>query len=139
MRGHTHDGLLTSASRTRPLAFDTTLTCPLLPSYLDLAARSPDAPFLDKASRKISKHAQGCIDMGNDFLPFVVTTFGGIGPPSFRAFLRSVHLELATHAIAAGDSTVDANAVYAKFLSTLQAVVARANYMTVHAHTPPFT
>ena len=29
--------------------------------------------------------------MGNDFLPFVITTLGGVGPPAFREFLRSAH------------------------------------------------
>ena len=40
--------------------------------------------------------------------------------------------------IASGDSSVEANAVYATFLSTIQAIVARGNYMTVDKHTPPF-
>ena len=58
---------------------------------------------------------------------------------AFREFLRSVHLDLAAQAIASGDSSVEANAVYAKFLSTIQAIVARGNYMTVDQHTPPFS
>ena len=113
-------------------------TCPFLPSYIDLAVRSADAPLLDKAARKNAKHAAGCISMGNDFLPFVITTLGGVGPPAFREFLRSVHLALAAQSIASGDSSVEANSVYAKFLSTIQAIVARGNYMTVDKHTLPF-
>ena len=61
-----------------------------------------------------------------------------VGPPAFRDFLRSVHLDLAAQSIASGDSSVEANSVYAKFLSTVQAIVARGNYMTVDQHTPPF-
>ena len=45
---------------------------------------------------------------------------------------------VARQAIAAGDSSVDAIATYANFLSTLQAIIARGNYMTVDRHTPPF-
>ena len=64
------DCRLTHPSRLRPTAFDTTLSCPLLPSYLPAATTDPESIFLVKATAKMQKHAAGLAQVGVDFIPF---------------------------------------------------------------------
>ncbi len=129
------DGLLTAAHRARPLCFDTTLACPFLPSYLAAAIDSSEAIFLSRASAKIAKHAAGCAALGRDFIPFVLTTLGGVGPPAFRDFLRGVYSSLAASAIASGASGADAAHAFADLQQRIQATIARANAIAVRRHT----
>ena len=84
---------------------------------------------------KIAKHAAGCVSLGQDFVPFVLTTLGGVGPPAFRQFLRDVYVSLAAGAIASGASGRDASFAFFNLQQHLQASIARSIYMTIERHT----
>ena len=80
-------------------------------------------------------HAAGCDALGMDFLPFVLTTLGGVGPPAFRQFVRDVYASLAAGAIASGGTGRDASFAFFNLQQHLQASIARSIYMTVERHT----
>ena len=118
-----------------PVAFDTTLTCPLLPSYLPSATTDSVAIFLAKALHKIAKHAAGLDALDTDFLPLVLTTLGGVGPPTLVDFVRAVYSALAVGSIHAGATGHDAAHAYANLQQLLGATVARNNAYTIDRHT----
>ena len=70
-----------------------------------------------------------------DFLPFVSTTLGGVGPLAFRQFLRDVYASLAAGAIASGSTGRDAAFAFFHLQQHLQCSIARSNYLTVERHT----
>ena len=134
---HQIDAIISGAHLTRSLAIDTTITCPLLPSYLADAALSASAIFETKAYRKIAKHRAGCASLERDFLPLVATTLGGVGPPALRDFLYGVFHRLASAADAEGSTTdakADAARAFAQLQQTMQAIVARGNLQCVRRH-----
>ena len=130
------DAVLTSIRRPRPLAVDASLSCPLLPSHLEAAAVSAIEVFAARAAEKIAKHAAGCELLQRDYLSFILTTLGGVGPPAFVEFLRDSFFHAGLAAVAAGTATAsDANHAYHCFQESLQALVARGNSATVRRHT----
>ena len=54
----------------------------------DAAAVSAIEVFAARAAEKIAKHAAGCELLQRDYLSFILTTLGGVGPPAFVEFLR---------------------------------------------------
>ena len=92
------DAVLSFANRTvyagstptAVMTIDVSRLCPLLPSHLQTAARDAAATIDERAREKNAKHLAGCIGLGRAFLPIVVTTLGGIGPPASRDFLSSL-------------------------------------------------
>ena len=130
------DAVLTTLRRAKPLAIDASLSCPLLPSHLNHAAISAAHVFAERAAEKVAKHAAGCDLLGRDYLSFILTTLGGVGPPAFVEFLRDSFRIAGLAATAAGTaSQADANLAYDCFQQSLGALVARANWTTVDRHT----
>jgi hypothetical protein len=129
------DGLFTSDRHPRPKAVDASLSCPLLPSHLPAAIASALAIFLARAAEKMGKHADGCALLHRDFLPFILTTLGGVGPPAFVEWLREEFHLAALAAASAGGSRHDAIYAYSCLLQTIQAVIARGNCSAVARHT----
>ena len=76
------DLLLTSALAEQATAIDFTVSCPLLPSYLAAAISDGHAIIAARADEKSAKHAAGSAARNRLFLPWVLTTFGGMGPDS---------------------------------------------------------
>ena len=64
------------------IAIDFTISRPLFPSYLPAATTDPHAVLTSQAADKTAKHAKGSAHRDRTFLPFVITTFGAIAPPS---------------------------------------------------------
>jgi len=60
---------------------DFTISCPLLPSYINAAAISSESLFTTRTAEKNAKHLNGCITLGRHFLPVVFSSLGGIAPP----------------------------------------------------------
>ena len=111
------------------------LSCSLLPTYLPAAARSADLIFTARAAEKIAKHAAGCDLLGRDFIPFVVTTFGGVGAAAFRAFVRSIYVSRAARLIASGATGAAAAREFFDLQCRIQATVTRSLSLTLDAHT----
>ena len=107
----------------------------MTPSYLAAAATDSDAMFLTKAADKISKHAAGCDSLGQDFIPFVLTTLGGVGPPAFRQTIRDIFASLVAQSIASGATGRDVSFAFFNLQQTIQASIARSNYQTLDRHT----
>ena len=106
------------------------------PSHLADAVTSSAHIFSARAAEKIAKHAAGCEALGRDYLSFILTTLGGVGPPAFVDFVRDAFLHASLTAIAAGTTTAaDANHAFACFQQSLQALVARGNASAVRRHT----
>lgn len=98
------DLLLTALDRDPPVsAFDVTVSCPLLPSYVSPTAAHPTHVIAEKASEKISKHLPGCLELGRAFYPMVVTTLGGVGPRTFLSFVHKVFDEAAAAEVLLGE------------------------------------
>ena len=86
----------------------------------------------------MQKHAAGLAQVGVDFIPFVLTTLGGVGPPAFREFIRTAYAGLAAKLIASGATGRDAELALSDLMQTLQASIARSNYIAVDRHTTDF-
>ena len=83
------DAVVTAWDAEPPvLGIDATVVCPLLPTYLDAAARSATEIFVRRARDKAQKHKGfSQDDTGTKgFRALVVTHMGGIGPASFWNF-----------------------------------------------------
>ena len=80
-----------SASTTSPLQLDTDLavTNPLAPSYVEDTIRDVYAAIEKRETEKINKHAEGCKQAGAEFIPFVMSTFGGFGTQA-QIFMRNI-------------------------------------------------
>ena len=86
--------------------------------------------------RRSPSDAAGCEQLQRDYLSFILTTLGGVGPPAFVEFLRDSFFHAGLAAVAAGTATAsDANHAYHCFQESLQALVARGNSATVRRHT----
>ena len=116
-------------------AIDFTVSCPLLPSYISEAISDGNAIFATRALEKTKKHAAGSAHRGRHFLPFVITTFGGIGPASAWHYVDSTY---STSSAVASLSSTSFHALSAKksnFLCSLQATLIRANFAMLTHHT----
>ena len=93
--------------------------------------------MLDRANKKNGKHASECHAVGRTFLPFVSDTQGGIGPPSFVDWLKSVFAAYARAARAEGGDGSDDRLALENLLAEMLAVLVRDNFkmidrLTVH-------
>ena len=109
------------------LSLDTTITSSLLPTYLATQSTSPTAVHLLKAARKIGKHAKDCDAIGRTFLPFTSDTLGGIGPPQFVEWLKSVYAAYDRANRAEGGDGSDGRFALDTLLAELLAVLVRDN------------
>ena len=122
-----------------PIAIDFTVSCPLLPTYLPAAISDPRAIIDTRAAEKTAKHAAGSASRNRLFLPWVITTFGGMGTPSIWHYIDTIYAASASLA-RLSDSTFHAVARRkASFLATLQATLVRSCFAMLTAHTsaPP--
>jgi len=74
-----------------PIAIDFTVSCPLLPTYLPAAISDPRAIIDTRAAEKTAKHAAGSASRNRLFLPWVITTFGGMGTPSVWHYIDALY------------------------------------------------
>ena len=135
------DLVLHSALAEHPTAIDFTVSCPLLPSYLPAATTDPHAILTSRAADKTAKHAKGSADRNRTFLPFVITTFGAIGPPSAWHYIDEIY---ATSSSLARQHLTSPHLVArrkAGFLALLHAVLIRSCFrmLTVRTSGPAAT
>ena len=129
------DLLLTSALVEQPTAIDFTVSCPLLPSYLAAAVHDALAIITARAEEKTAKHAAGSAARNRIFLPWVLTTFGGMGPASVWHYIDTIY---STSTALANQSRTARHAVAqrkAEFLATLQAILIRSCHTMLLQHT----
>ena len=100
-------------------AIDVTVSCPLLPSHVDAAAKDAAAIFTARAAEKNNKHLAGCIAQERAFLPVVFTTLGGLGPPESVHYLDSFFSETYAAERAATGSTRRTNHLRTLFMQSL--------------------
>ena len=109
-------------------AVDITVSCPLVPAYSAAAAHDAAALFATRAREKNIKHLDGCIAQERTFLPVVLSTLGGIGPPESVHYLDSFFSEAYAAERAATGSTRRTNHLrtlfYQSLLTTLTAASA---------------
>ena len=80
-------------------AFDATVTCSLIPSYVETAASDANRIFDLRHHEKQQKHAPGLTAMGKAYHTLACNTLGGVGPQETcdyfdQAFLRSASIEI---------------------------------------------
>ena len=129
------DLVLSSFASEHPTAIDFTVSCPLLPTYAAAAALDAHAIIAARAAEKTAKHASGSAARGRLFLPWVITTFGGIGPAAIWHFIDSIY---ATSSSLANLNLTSAHAVAirkAHFLASLQAALIRSSFAMLTLHT----
>jgi len=131
------DLVLTSAIAELATAIDFTVSCPLLPSYLAAAITDASAIITTRADEKISKHAAGSAARNRLFLPWVITTFGGMGPHSIWHWIDSIFASSASLARLSESSTHAIARRKAAFLACLQATLTRSCYDMLITHTSP--
>ena len=91
------DIIMSSWRLGHTIAMDTTLSNPLLVSYVKAASLSASAIITEREEEKDKKHLLGCLATDRIFIPAVFTTFGGMGGDRFNRWFNS----LFEHAIAA--------------------------------------
>ena len=129
------DLVLTSALAEQPIAIDFTVSCPLLSSYLSAAVIDPHAIIAKRADEKTAKHAAGSAARNRLFLPWVITTFGGMGPASIWHYVDTIY---ASSAALARQSELCHHAVAARkaaFLACFQATLVRSCFLMLTQHT----
>ena len=133
------DLVLSSFASEHSTAIDFTVSCPLLPSYATAAADDAHAIITARAAEKTAKHASGSAARGRLFLPWVITTFGGIGPATIWHFIDSI---FATSSSLANLNLTSSHAVAtrkAHFLAAFHAALIRSSHamLTLHTQAPP--
>ena len=129
------DLVLSSFASEHSTAIDFTVSCPLLPTYAAAAALDAHAIIAARAAEKTAKHASGSAARGRLFLPWVITTFGGIGPTTIWHFIDSIY---ATSSSLANLNRTSAHAVAtrkAHFLASLHAALIRSSHAMLTLHT----
>ena len=102
------DALVTNWRQTPPeTMIDCTIAGPLLPKYAASAATSGLAIFRDRAKAKTDKHGLGCAASNRQFIPLVITTFGGVGSTEFLDWFDAAYGAAIAHHVAAGGSGRD--------------------------------
>ena len=124
-----------SAVDEHPTAIDFTVSCPLLPSYIAAAVSDASAIFTQRAAEKTKKHADGSAHRGRVFLPWVITTFFGIGPPAIWYFIDATYASSAALARLHRTSYHLVARRKAAFLATLHATLIRSNFNMLTTHT----
>jgi hypothetical protein len=72
-------------------AIDITISVPFVPSHLDKHGTHPaEHLFKHRANQKHFKHGDGCVALRAQFLPIVLSSLGGIGPPEALDWLTSL-------------------------------------------------
>ena len=107
----------------------------LLPSYLPAAAHDPLAIITARAAEKTAKHAAGSAARNRLFLPWVLTTFGGMGPPAIWHYIDTIYATSASLAHGSRTSRHQVAARKADFLALIQAVLTRTCFAMLTAHT----
>ena len=118
-------------------AIDFTVSCPLLPTYLPAAVSDPQAVILiaTRATEKTAKHAAGSASRNRLFLPWVITTFGGMGTPSIWHYIDTIYAASASLARLSNSTFHAVARRKASFLATLQATLIRSCFAMLTAHT----
>jgi len=115
------------------MTVDVSRLCPLLPSHLQTAARDA-AATIDERARE---NCAGCIGLGRAFLPIVVTTLGGIGPPASRDFLSSLFANsMAAERASGGSGQLTAKRRSDFFRSIMVLLVRKQHLATADLATP---
>ena len=107
----------------------------MLPSYLPAAIADPHAIIAKRAEEKTAKHADGSAARGRLFIPWVLTTFFGMGPASVWYFVDSVYASSAALARRAQSSFHAVSVRKAAFLACAQAPFVRSCYSMLTTHT----
>ena len=121
---------------------DFTISCPLLPSYVNAAAISSDSLFTVRTAEKNTKHLNGCIALGRHFLPVVFSSLGGIGPPDSIEYIDRLFAEAYAIERRLGGSGSDTHHQRTIFYQTLQAILATKSTIMIQNLTryePPET
>jgi len=129
------DLVLSSFASEHSTAIDFTISCPLLPSYAAAAALDAHAIITARAAEKTAKHASGSAARGRLFLPWVITTFGGIGPATIWHFIDSIYATSSSLAILNLTSAHAVATRKAHFLASFHASLIRSSYAMLTLHT----
>ena len=129
------DEIAQNTASEHSTAIDFTISCPLLPSYAAAAALDAHAIITARAAEKTAKHAPGSAARGRLFLPWVITTFGGIGPATIWHFIDSIYATSSSLAILNLTSAHAVATRKAHFLASFHASLIRSSYAMLTLHT----
>ena len=122
------DIIITSYDLHPPItAIDSTVSCPMLPTYVAAAALSASALFTARSDEKMDKHLPGCVELGRSFLAIVFSSLGGIGPAAAVDYMDSIFSPALTSERLAGGSGQRTAHRRLLFQQSLSAVIARAS------------
>ena len=119
---------------------DFTISCPLLPTFMNAAALASETLFTMRTTEKNKKHLNGCISLGRHFLPVVLSSLGGIGPPESVEYLDRLFAETYATERRLGGSGSETQHQRTIFYQTLQAILATKSTImiqTLSNYTPP--
>ena len=112
-------------------SIDFTVSCPMLPTYVDRASYDVAELFIRRATDKMHKHLAGCLEKGVAFLAGVHTTLGGVGPAPYLAYVRQIFSDAAALEILAGGRGQLAHHREHLFFASLHAIIARCMWATL--------
>ena len=75
------------------VTLDLTISCPFLKAHFKKAVLDASSLFLTRETDKNLRHLEGEIAQGRVFMAFVLSTLGGIGPPSTVEWIDSLFSE----------------------------------------------
>ena len=104
------------------------------------AALASETLFTMRTTEKNKKHLNGCISLGRHFLPVVLSSLGGIGPPESVEYLDRLFAETYATERRLGGSGSETQHQRTIFYQTLQAILATKSTImiqTLSNYTPP--
>jgi hypothetical protein len=116
---------------------DVTISCPLLPTYVDHAALDCSEIFTRRDRQKTKKHLPGCILLLRSYLSAVYTTFAGMGPPTARDYVDSFYRPAYTSELLAGGTGTQTARRRQNHHFCVCACIARQNLAMIQGLTAP--
>ena len=119
------------------IGLDLTISCPLLPAYQKDASENATLIFLDKGNWKTAKHAGPDSPADRTFLPVVLTTLGGIGPPEALDYLDGLFTAARAAELAAGGTGYETTRRRNLFLTQLHVILVRGTAKMIRKFSAP--
>ena len=107
------------------IGLDLTICCPLLPAYQKDASMDARTIFLEKGTWKSKKHATADAPEERIFLPIVITTLGGIGPPEAIDYLDGLFISARADELSRGGTGYETTRRRNLFYTHLHTILVR--------------
>ena len=119
------------------VALDLTICCPLLPASQKHASMDARTIFLTRGNWKSKKHASSDAPEERIFLPVVLTTLGGIGPPEAFDYLDGLFTSARADELSRGGTGYETTRRRNLFLTQLHTILVRGTTKMIQRLSAP--